>query len=99
MAVAACLKAADDAAEVHLHLFPDEQDAMQMVWHDLCSQHLDARYVLFDGHPALPHLFAQRRQADVWCVRCPRGCVSPPRELSQQGLSPLHRHSDEVNAA
>ena len=35
MAVTAGLEAADDAAEVHLHLFPDEQDAMQMVWHDL----------------------------------------------------------------
>lgn len=33
--VAACLEAADEAAEVALHLFFDEDDAVQMVGHHL----------------------------------------------------------------
>ena len=66
MAVAAGLKATDNAAEVFLHRLSDEENAMQVVRHHLQRLDFHLRVITRNAPPFITHPLSQRRQLYPW---------------------------------
>jgi len=82
---------------VLLHVLGDEEDAVQMVGHELEGEHLHLLVVLMDGEPASLYLQAQWRRLYPGSLGAIVGCIGIAYEAAQQRASALHRHGDEIN--
>jgi hypothetical protein len=99
MAVTAGLEAADDAAEVHLHLFPDEQDAMQMVWHDLQGADFYLRIISRYAPPFIMDTLPQRAKFRSWGILTVGGGVDTSNDLTEERPAAFNCHREHVGHA
>ena len=81
-----------------LHLCGDEEDAVQMVGHQLEGKHLHLGVVVMDREPASLHLQAQGRWLHPGSLGAVVGGIGIACEGAQEGASALHRHGDEVDS-
>ena len=99
VAIAARLEAADDAAQVALHLLADEQDAVQVVGHHLKGEDFHLRVVAGDAQPLCLHTPAQLRQLHAGSFCRAFGSIAAPRHLAQERAAPLRHHRHHVHHA
>ncbi len=97
--VAASLEAADDAAEVFVHLFFNEEDAMEMVGHHLKGKNLNLWVIAGDAPPFVMHSLTKGRECHSGCLKTAGRDIALTLYDTKEGMTAFGGHGDHVDHA
>jgi hypothetical protein len=95
--VAACLKATDDAAKVFIHLFFDEDDAMEMIGHHLKGKNLHLGIISGNAPPLVMHSLTEGREFHSWSFRTVKRGIATAQDCAEEGTATFSGHGDHIN--
>ena len=97
--LAALLEPRHHLPQMHRQLFVHEQDAMQVVGHDLHGHDLNLGIVAGDALPFGLHGLSQGRQLHVCCPGATSLGIGIPCHSPEQRAAAFYLHRDHVHAA
>ena len=97
--MAAGLEATDDAAEVFVHLFLHEEDAVEMVGHHLESNDFHLGVIIGDSPPLIVHTLTEGSEFHPGCIGTARNSVAMTTEHTEERTAPFGHHRHHVHHA